>query len=59
MKKVTWRIYLLRKGVSETIKNEEKKKKGGFLGMLLGSLGVTLLGNLLTGRATITVGQDF
>ena len=41
---------LLIKGVSETIKNEAKERKGGLLSMLLGTLGASLLGNLLTGR---------
>ena len=41
---------LLIKGVSETIKNEAKEQKGGFPGMLLGTLGTSLLGNLLTGE---------
>ena len=40
---------LLIKDVSEIIKNEAKEQKGGFLGMLLGTLGARLLGNLLTG----------
>ena len=44
---------LLIKGVSETIKNEPKEQKGGFLGMLLGTLGASLFGNLLTSNATI------
>ena len=44
---------LLIKGVSRTIKNEAKVQKGGFLGMLLGTLGASLLGNLLTGKETI------
>ena len=44
---------LLIKVVSETIKNEAKEQKGEFLGMLLGSLGASLLGNLLTGKVTI------
>ena len=48
---------LLIKGVSETIKNEAKEQKGGFLGMLLGTLGPSLLGNLLTGKGTIRVGE--
>ena len=38
---------LLTKGVSETIKNEVKEQKCGFLSMLLGTLGPSLLGNLL------------
>ena len=44
---------LLIKGVSETINNESKKQKGGFPGMLLGTLGASLLGNLLTGKGTV------
>ena len=42
---------LLLKGVSETIQNELKDQKGGFLSMLLGTLGVNLLGNMLVGKA--------
>ena len=38
------------KGVTKTIKNETKEQKGGFLSMLLGTLGASLLGNLLTGK---------
>ena len=41
---------LLLKGVSETIQNEAKEQKGGFLSMLLGTLGASLLGNILAGR---------
>ena len=37
---------ILLKGVTETIKNETKEQKGEFLGMLLGTLGASLLGNL-------------
>ena len=37
---------LLMKDVSEKIKNESKEQKGGFLSMLLGSLGASLLENL-------------
>ena len=40
---------ILLKGVSKTIKNETKEQRGGFLRMLLGTLGASLLGNLLTG----------
>ena len=40
---------VLLKGVSEIIKNEAKEQRGGFLSMLLGTLGASLLGNLLTG----------
>ena len=44
---------LLLKGVSETIQNGAKEKKGGFLSMLLGVLGATLLGNILAGEGII------
>ena len=36
--------------MTETVQNEVKEQKGGFLSMLLGALGASLLGNLLTGR---------
>ena len=40
---------ILLKGVSKTIKNETEEQRGGFLSMLLGTLGASLLGNLLSG----------
>ena len=40
---------LLLKGVTETVQNEVKQQKGGFLSMLLGTLDASLLGDLLTG----------
>ena len=39
--------YILLKEVTKIIKNEAKEQKGGFLNMLLGILGASLLGNLL------------
>ena len=39
---------ILLKGVTKTIKNETKKQKGGFLSMLLSTIGASLLGDLLT-----------
>ena len=48
---------ILLKGVTKTIKNETKEQKGGFLSMLLGPLGATLLGNLLTGKGMLTAGS--
>ena len=42
---------LLIEGVTETIKNETKEQKGGFLSMLLGTLGASLLGNILAGKS--------
>ena len=44
---------LLIKGVKETIQKEAKGQKGGFLWMLLDTLGASLLGNVLTGKGTI------
>ena len=40
---------ILLNGVGKTIENEVKQQKGGFLSMLLETLGASLLGNLLTG----------
>ena len=48
---------LLLKGVTETIQNQVKEQKGGFLSMLLGTLGASLLGNLLTGRGINRAGK--
>ena len=48
---------LLIKGISERIKNDAKEQKGGFLSMLLGTSGASLLGNLLTGKDTIRAGE--
>ena len=48
---------LLLKGVSETIQNEAKEQKGGFLSMLLGTLGASLLGNILTGKGINRAGE--
>ena len=47
---------ILQKGVPKTIKNETKEQKGGFLNMLLGTLGAILLGNLLTGKGIVRTG---
>ena len=43
-------VGLLIKGIIETIKDEAKERKCGFLGMLLGTLGANLLANLLTDK---------
>ena len=48
---------LLKKGVSQTIKNEAKEQKVRFLGMLLGTLGASLLGKLFTGKVIIRAGE--
>ena len=39
---------ILLDGITETVKNEVKEQKGGFLSILLGILGASLLGDLLT-----------
>ena len=49
--------WLLIKGVIEAIKNEAKEQKEGFLRMLLGTLGASLLGNLLIGKGTVRAGE--
>ena len=43
--------------VTERIRNETKEQKGGFLGMLLGSLGASLLGNLLVEKVIVRAGS--
>ena len=52
---------ILLDGITETVKNEVKKQKGGFLSMLLGTLGASLVGDLLTknlsGRGVIRAGE--
>ena len=48
---------LLSKGVSKTIQNEAKEQKGGFFSMLLGTLGESLLGNILAGKGAIATSQ--
>ena len=48
---------LLIKGVTKTVQKEVKERKGGFLSMLLGTLGVSSLGNLLTGKGIYKAGK--
>ena len=48
---------LLLKGVTKTVQNEVKEQKGGFLSILLGTLGASLLGNLLTGKGIYRAGK--
>ena len=47
----------LLKGVNETIQNEAKEQKGGFLSMLLGTLDASLLGNILAGKGINRAGE--
>ena len=48
---------LLLKEVTESVQNEVKEQKGGFLSTLLGTLGASLLGNLLTGKRIHRAGK--
>ena len=48
---------ILLKGVSKAIENETEEQRGGFLSMLLGTLGASLLGNLLTGKGMMGAGE--
>ena len=50
---------VLLKGVTKTIENETKEQKGGFLSMLLGTLGASLLGNLLRGKGIVRAGSRY
>ena len=52
---------VLLKGVSETIHHEAREQRGGFLSMLLGTLGAFLLGDILSkglsGKGVIRAGE--
>ena len=48
---------LLIKRISETVKNEAKEQKSGFLGMLLGTLAASLLGSAITGQGLTRAGE--
>ena len=48
---------LLLKGVSKTVQNEVKEQKGGFLSILLRTLGASLLGNILAGKGINRTGK--
>ena len=54
---------ILSKGMTKTIKNEAREQKGGFLSMFLGTLGASLLGDLLkkklSGKGTVRAGEGF
>ena len=50
---------LLIKGISETVENEVKEQKGGFLGMLASTLGASLLGNLSAVKGLVRGGEGF
>ena len=48
---------VLLKGVTKTIDNETKEQKGGFLSMLFGTLGASVLGNLLVEKGIVRAGS--
>ena len=48
---------LLLKWVTETIQNEAREQKGRILNMLLGTLGTSLLGNILAGKGVNRAGK--
>ena len=48
---------ILLKGVTKTIKNKTKEQKGRFLRLLLGTLGASLLGNMLAGTGIVRAGS--
>ena len=48
---------LLLEGVSETMKNEAKEQKYGVITMLLGTLGASVLGNMLAGKEVTRAGE--
>ena len=48
---------LVIKAVNETTENKAKEQRGGFLGMLLGTLAASWLGNMLTSKGIIRAGE--
>ena len=48
---------LLLEGFTESVQSEVEEQKGGFLSTLLGTLGASLLGNLLTGKGVNKKGK--
>ena len=47
---------ILLKGISKRLENGTKEQKWGLLGMLLSTLGASLLGNMLTGKEILRAG---
>ena len=57
--KIVWALEdsnILLKAVTKNIKNKTKEQKGGILSMLLGTLGASLLGNMLAGKGIVRAG---
>ena len=51
---ISWRIRSIGLRCGKTIENETKEQKGGFCGMLLGTLAASLFKNMVAGRAKIS-----
>ena len=51
-----WRFNIFHERVTKKFENKTKKQKGGFLGMLLGTLGASLLGNMLARKGILRAG---
>ena len=49
-------LIILLKGITKVIEHESKEQRGGFLAMLLGTLGASLLGNMLSGKGILRTG---
>ena len=45
------------KAITKTIKTETKEQKGGFVSILLGTFGASLLANLLAGKGVVRAGS--
>ena len=43
--------------ITKTIKTETKEQKGGFVSILLGTFGASLLANLLAGKGVVSAGS--
>ena len=52
-----WRFQYFVEEITKRIKNESKEQQGGFLSMLLGTLGASLLENLLAGKGIVKAGS--
>ena len=49
---------ILLNGVTKKVENEVKSQHGGAFGMILGTLAVSLLGNLLSGKGLYRAGEN-
>ena len=54
--KIVQESNILLKGITKTTENETKEQKGGYLGILLGALGASFSGNILTAKGMLRAG---